>query len=94
MHGMESLDDLHSTPVCHLSYYEADAYAHWAGCRLPTEFEWEHAAQTVPVAGNLLDTGTLHPQAMLTRHQPAPARATLRRCLGMDAQPLRCLSRV
>ena len=45
MHGLESLDESRSTPVCHLSYYEADAYAHWAGCRLPTEFEWKHAAQ-------------------------------------------------
>lgn len=74
MHGLESLDDLRSTPVCHLSYYEADAYAHWAGCRLPTEFEWEHVAQNVPVTGNLLDTGALHPQAPpgdTNPHQPA-----------------------
>lgn len=72
LHGQESLDGL--TPVCHLSYYEADAYAHWAGCRLPTEFEWEHTAHSVPVAGNLLDSGILHPQAMLDNtnpHQPA-----------------------
>jgi len=74
LHGQESLDDLHSTPVCHLSYYEADAYAHWAGCRLPTEFEWEHAAQNIPVDGNLLDSGILHPQATprdLNPQQPA-----------------------
>jgi ergothioneine biosynthesis protein EgtB len=44
MHGFRSLDDLSETPVCHLSFFEADAYARWAGYRLPTEFEWEHAA--------------------------------------------------
>ena len=44
MHGFRSLDDLSETPVCHLSFFEGDAYARWAGHRLPTEFEWEHAA--------------------------------------------------
>ena len=49
LHGWQGLDTLSETSVCHLSLFEADAYTRWAarntpGCRLPTEFEWEHAA--------------------------------------------------
>jgi len=57
--GMRPLDL--AEPVCHLSYYEADAYARWRGCRVPIEAEWEAAAASVPIKGNFLESELFHP---------------------------------
>jgi ergothioneine biosynthesis protein EgtB len=73
LRGERPLSAMVSTPVSQVSFFEADAYARWAGMRLPTEFEWEaaasHAQRDQPIEGNLLDSGNFVPM-------PASALAT------------------
>ncbi len=64
--GRRSVDP--DEPVCHVSYFEADAFAHWSGARLPTEFEWEAVAGAQPTEGRFLDPSEPHP-----RPQDGPA---------------------
>jgi ergothioneine biosynthesis protein EgtB len=62
--GLRPVDQ--SEPVTHVSYFEADAYANWAGARLPTEFEWERAALSCPIEGNFVETELFHPVAAVS----------------------------
>lgn len=66
LHGLQKLAP--HEPVAHISFYEADAYARWRQCRLPTEAEWEHYAAQHSITGNFLESEYYHPQ---------PARAAV-----------------
>ena len=69
LHGIAPIDP--HTPICHINYFEADAFARWAsarsqwtGARLPRETEWEHAAGAAAIEGNFLESRALHPLAL------------------------------
>ena len=76
LQGLLAVDP--NTPACHLNYFEADALARWAGARLPTEFEWEHAARQLPAAslksGNFVEMAAFHPLPQQTASPGAPAQ--------------------
>ena len=78
--GLRRVDQ--SEPVTHISYFEADAYANWAGARLPTEFEWERAALSCPIEGNFVETEIFHPVAMVSAVSADKPRKGLHQIFG------------
>ncbi len=69
LNGMQSLEG--SAPVCHISFYEADAFATWAGARLPTEFEWEVASECATLTGNFVEGKLFRPTKAQETNGPA-----------------------
>ena len=82
--GLRKVDP--NEPITHLSYFEADAFANWAGARLPTEFEWERAAANVEIAGNFVETERFHPSPP-SGSAPSPYSSPSGR--GSNASPAR-----
>jgi ergothioneine biosynthesis protein EgtB len=76
LHGTEPVEG--AEPVSHVSFYEADAYARWAGARLPTEAEWEVASASVPVDGAFAESMLFHPHAA----DEDEATGDMRQCFG------------
>src|SRR5205823_7635522 len=74
--GMREVDP--AEPVCHVSLYEADAYARWAGAHLPGEAEWEVAAAAASIEGNFAESSRLHPAPA----EPDAAPAAVRQLFG------------
>ena len=90
-YGPTGLEPLNlAAPVSHISFYEADAYAQWAGARLPTEAEWEIAARhfgATPQGGNWLETGHFDPQPLAMDADPSQCHQLLGDCWEWTYSP-------